>query len=70
MIELKNDRLLFAFPDVHPEAKLEIGFQRTFRIPDDGKTYSATVRHDGGNTMKVKGCVAGVFCKTNTFVKQ
>jgi hypothetical protein len=39
MIELKNDRLLFSFPDVHPDAKLEIGFQRTFRIPDDGKTY-------------------------------
>lgn len=39
MIELKKDRLLFSFPDVHPDAKLEIGFQRTFRIPDDGKTY-------------------------------
>lgn len=39
MIELKHDRLLFSFPDVHPDAKLEIGFQRTFRIPDDGKTY-------------------------------
>jgi hypothetical protein len=39
MIELKRDRLLFSFPDVHPEARLEIGFQRTFRIPDDGKTY-------------------------------
>ncbi len=36
--------------------------------PDDGKTYSATVVHDG-KTMKVKGCVASVFCKTNTFVK-
>jgi len=39
MIELKNDRLVFSFPDVHPDAKLEIGFQRTFRIPDDEKTY-------------------------------
>jgi hypothetical protein len=39
MIELKNDRLVFSFPDVHPDAKLEIGFQRTFRIPDDGTTY-------------------------------
>src|SRR5215475_3481031 len=39
MIELKNDRLQFSFPDVHPEARLDIGFQRTFRIPDDGKTY-------------------------------
>jgi uncharacterized protein (DUF2147 family) len=36
--------------------------------PDDGKTYSATVRHQG-DRMKVKGCVASVFCKTNTFVK-
>ena len=39
MIELKSDRLQFSFPDVHADAKLEIGFQRTFRIPDDGKTY-------------------------------
>ena len=37
--------------------------------PDDGRTYSATVSQDG-NQMKVKGCVAGVFCKTNTFVRQ
>jgi uncharacterized protein (DUF2147 family) len=36
--------------------------------PDDGKTYSATVRHSG-NTMKVKGCVAGILCKTNTFTR-
>jgi hypothetical protein len=39
VIELKDDRLAFSFPDVHPDARLEIGFQRTFRIPDDGKTY-------------------------------
>jgi uncharacterized protein (DUF2147 family) len=37
--------------------------------PDDGQTYSATVRHEGSQ-MKVKGCVAGVFCKTNTFIRQ
>lgn len=37
--------------------------------PDDGRTYSATVSQDG-DQMKVKGCVAGVFCKTNTFVRQ
>jgi len=34
--------------------------------PDDGQTYSATVSYQG-KSMKVKGCVAGVFCKTNTF---
>jgi hypothetical protein len=39
MIELKQDRQVFSFPDVHPKAKLEIEFQRTLRIPDDGKDY-------------------------------
>ena len=36
--------------------------------PDDGKVYSGTVNYSG-STIKVKGCVAGVFCRTNTFVK-
>lgn len=36
--------------------------------PDDGKVYSGTIRHNGG-TIKLKGCVAGIFCRTNTFVK-
>lgn len=35
---------------------------------DDGRTYSATMTLSG-NTMKLKGCVAGIFCKTNTFRK-
>lgn len=39
MIELKRDTLLFSFPEVHEDAKLEIHFQRTLRIPDDGRTY-------------------------------
>lgn len=39
MIELKNDSLIFSFPDVHPKARLRIDFQRTLRIPDDGKDY-------------------------------
>jgi hypothetical protein len=39
MIELRDDQLVFSFPDVHPEAKLSINFQRTLRIPDDDKTY-------------------------------
>jgi hypothetical protein len=39
MIELKRDRLVFSFPEVHPEARLEIEFQRTLRIPDDGKDH-------------------------------
>ena len=39
MLKLTSNVMRFEFPEVHPEAKLEIEFQRTFRIPDDGKTY-------------------------------
>ncbi len=39
MIELKKDALHISFPEVHREAKLAIHFQRTLRIPDDGRTY-------------------------------
>jgi uncharacterized protein (DUF2147 family) len=35
---------------------------------DDGRTYDATMTLSG-TTMKLKGCVAGIFCKTNTFKK-
>ena len=39
MIELKNGSLCFTFPEVHPDAKLYIDFQRTLRIPDDGSSH-------------------------------
>ncbi len=39
MIELIGDELVFAFPEVHPHAKLHLDFQRTLRIPDDGRNY-------------------------------
>ena len=39
MIELRKDRLVFSFPDVHKRAELTIDFQRTLRIPDDGQDY-------------------------------
>lgn len=40
MIQLKDDdRLEFSFPDVHPEARFSVGFQRTLRIPDDGRDH-------------------------------
>ena len=39
MIELKNDCLVFSFPEVHPKATLKVEFQRTLRIPDDGRDY-------------------------------
>ncbi len=39
MIEMIDDELVFSFPDVHPRARLSVGFQRTLRIPDDGESY-------------------------------
>lgn len=39
MIELKNDALTIHCPDVHEQANLTIDFQRTLRIPDDGREY-------------------------------
>lgn len=39
MIELDGSTLRFSFPEVHPEAVLEVVFHRTLRIPDDDKEY-------------------------------
>jgi len=39
MIELRENKLVFTFPEVHEDARLSIDFQRTLRIPDDERTY-------------------------------
>jgi len=39
MVDLIGDELRFSFPEVHPDARLTITFQRTLRIPDNDKTY-------------------------------
>jgi len=39
MVELDGNKLLFRFPDVHPNAVCELAFQRTLRIPDDNQAY-------------------------------
>jgi len=39
MIELRTDSLIFSFPGIHPKAKLTVDFQRTLRIPDDGRDW-------------------------------
>ena len=39
MIELYHNRLVFRFPEVHEDARLEVDFQRTLRIPDDNRDY-------------------------------
>jgi hypothetical protein len=39
MIELKDNIIWFCFPEIHLDAKIGVVFNRTFRIPNDGKTY-------------------------------
>lgn len=39
LLELRDDTIVFAFPEVHPDAVLEVSFQRTLRVPDDGRRY-------------------------------
>ncbi len=62
MIELSHDELVFSFPAVHPEARLQINFHRTLRIPDDGNDYplppglgSFPLRHVDDFARKVPG---------------
>ncbi len=39
MIVLRDDTLEISFPEVHKEARCNISFQRTLRIPDDNREY-------------------------------
>jgi hypothetical protein len=39
MIELQSNRLVVSFPELPIQPKVSIEFQRTLRIPDDGKDY-------------------------------
>ena len=67
--EAKRTRPLIGLPiliDMKPAGDAK--WQGAIYNPDDGKTYSATVKFSG-DTLKVQGCVAGIFCKTNNFVR-
>jgi len=39
VIELTHDQLIFSFPEVHPDARLTVDFQRTLRIPDGEREF-------------------------------
>lgn len=38
-VELIADHLVFRFPDIHEDAVLRVTFQRTLRVPDDGRQH-------------------------------
>jgi uncharacterized protein (DUF2147 family) len=35
--------------------------------PDDGRSYSGTIRSMGGGSLELKGCALKVFCQTQTW---
>ncbi len=39
VVELRKDSLAFRFPQVHKDAEFSLDFQRTLRIPDDGREH-------------------------------
>jgi hypothetical protein len=39
MVTLERDRLVFRAPQVDPAVRLSVSFQRTLRVPDDGREY-------------------------------
>jgi uncharacterized protein (DUF2147 family) len=65
----KRDRPLIGLSILIGMKPVDSGkWQGAIYNPDDGKTYSASVKFDG-DILKVQGCVAGIFCKTNNFVR-
>jgi uncharacterized protein (DUF2147 family) len=41
----------------------------TIYNPDDGATYSSNMTLQNSNTMRVKGCVASVLCRSMNFIR-
>jgi len=39
MIEVREDAMVFNFPEIHHEARCTVIFQRTLRVPQDGGRY-------------------------------
>ncbi len=40
MVEIRENELVFEFPEVHEQARCALNFQRTLRIPDDNNEYA------------------------------
>ena len=45
------------------------GFEGKLYNPRDGKSYSGRLVVTGKNSLSVTGCVMGVFCRTQTWVR-
>ena len=45
------------------------GFAGSLYNPNDGKTYSGTMRLTDPNALEVSGCVLSVFCRRQTWTR-
>lgn len=45
------------------------GYSGSLYNPNDGKTYSGSLRLTGPNTLEVSGCVMSVFCKRQSWTR-
>ncbi|GJE12969.1 MULTISPECIES: DUF2147 domain-containing protein [Methylobacterium] len=45
------------------------GFSGSLYNPNDGKTYSGSLKLTGANSLEVAGCVMSVFCKRQTWTR-
>jgi uncharacterized protein (DUF2147 family) len=41
----------------------------TLYNPQDGKTYSGTLTQNDSNSLSLSGCVAGIFCRSQTWTR-
>lgn len=41
----------------------------TLYNPQDGKTYSGSLTQTGANSLSLSGCVAGIFCRSQTWTR-
>lgn len=50
----------------HPQGG---GYSGSLYNPNDGKTYSGSLKLTGPDTLEVSGCVMSVFCKQQTWTR-
>lgn len=65
-----RNRPLIGVPLLAGLAKAGEGWKGKIYNPDDGKTYDGSVALTAAGTLEIKGCVAAIFCQTETLTRQ
>ena len=65
-----RNRPLIGVPLLAGLAKAGEGWKGKIYNPDDGKTFDGTVGLTAAGVLEIKGCVAAIFCQTETLTRQ